>query len=159
MSKEKRRLFRQRALEFKKRYETHRHFINNDRIEDAIRIGLEFYKHYESSPYCSSIIDVRTKLRLGKRNKLKNHWFITDTVKAIYAKSGYQGKPKEKQKPLLVLFKKLVNGLRLLKFTRHKVYFVKSNSKLSLLRCNIFKRVYIRPTLDNAIVENIKAVA
>lgn len=159
MSKEKRRLFRKRAMDFKKRFETHQHTVNNDRLDDFIKNGLKFYEHYESSPYCSSIIDVRTKLRLGKRNRLRNHWFTSDTIKAIYAKNGYQGKPKEKQKPLLVLFKKLVNGLILLKFTKHKVYSVKSNSKLSLLRCDILKLVYIKPTIDNAILENIKAVA
>lgn len=136
MSKKSRRLFRQRMNDVKKRHTDYMKYI----IKDKIDLFQTYYNDvYESSSVCSSIVPVRSKKRLLKqRSKLKNHWFPSDTIKAIYSKN-YCPQPRIKSKKS----KKIYRVLNTLKFIR--------------LRCGYLNKVYIREDIDSAIQNMLRA--
>lgn len=151
MSKEKRRLFRQRAIEFRKRFEIYNHHVYND---EFIKNAMSYYSHKVDNnghvPAC--VVQVNTPSRNRLWTNVKAHWFHFDTVRCSYSNDHakkYQVKS-EKQKPLLMFYKHLI-GKRLMQFTRRKHFTIQNNLKLYRLKCRCLNRVYIKPTMDNTI--------
>ena len=152
-NKQRRRLFKQRAVDIRNRINKyHHHIYNND---DFIKSAIEYYSHgVENSgdyvPKC--VVRVYTPLRNRLWTNVKSHWFHLDTVRCAYNTDHareYQTKS-GKTKSILMFYKHLL-GKRLMKFTRRKRFTVQNNLKLYRLKCKCLNHVYIRPTIDNAI--------
>lgn len=151
MSKESRKIWRRRCNAFKKRtIEYQQHKLNDDFIKQAV----DWYQHDDvyTTTGCSSVVSARNKKRLMKiTSKVRPHWFTSDTMKAIYAKSGCV-----KKVPNWISNRYLL-GKRLLKSLHPHKFKITSLSRFKVLRHDMLGLIYIRPNLSPVITEMFKA--
>lgn len=151
-NKQRRRLFRQRAIDIRNRMNEYHHHIYND---EFIKSAVEYYNHdvENNGDYVPScVVQVNTPSRNRLWTDVKAHWFYSDTIKACYNTTHvkkYQVKS-GKTESLLMFYKHLISK-RLMRYTRRKRFTVQSNLKLYRLKCKYLNRVYIKPIVNNTI--------